>query len=71
MTVANAEEPSLLADLPVQLPGRLRSDPVMRCPAPPRTYDPKGGQPPEHGGEFVFGQPDTWGEPDVRTVTET
>ncbi|RPK56973.1 hypothetical protein EES43_23025 [Streptomyces sp. ADI96-02] len=61
----------LLADLPVELLGRLRSDRVMRRPTPPRIYDPKGGRPPKHGGEFVFGQPDTWGEPDVRTVTET
>jgi hypothetical protein len=26
----------LLADLPVELPGRLRSDRVMQLPAPPR-----------------------------------
>jgi len=61
----------LLADLPLELLGRLRSDRVMRRPTPPRVYDPKGGRPPKHGGEFVFGQPDTWGEPDVRTTTET
>ncbi|GGR62374.1 hypothetical protein GCM10010251_93940 [Streptomyces aurantiogriseus] len=24
-------------------------------PTPPRVYDPKGGRPPKHGGEFVFG----------------
>lgn len=60
-----------LADLPVELLGRLRSDRVMRRPKPPKIYDPKDGRPPKHGGEFVFGQPDTWGEPDVRTVTET
>ncbi|MFD3976045.1 NF041680 family putative transposase [Streptomyces cyaneofuscatus] len=61
----------LLADLPLELLGRLRSDRVMRRPTPPRVYAPKGGRPPKHGGEFVFGQPDTWGEPDVRTTTET
>ncbi|MEV7526795.1 NF041680 family putative transposase [Streptomyces sp. NPDC091371] len=61
----------LLGDLPLELLGRLRSDRVMRRPTPPRVYDPKGGRPPKHGGEFVFGQPDTWGEPDVQTVTAT
>ncbi len=49
----------LLADLPVQILGRLRSDRVMRRPTPPRIYDPKGGRPPKHGGEFVFGDPAT------------
>lgn len=61
----------LLADLPLELLGRLRSDRVMRRPTPPRVYDPKGGRPPKHSAEFVFGQPDTWGEPDIRTTTET
>jgi len=61
----------LLTDLPVELLGRLCSDRVMRRPAPPRIDDPKGGRPPKYGGEFVFRQPDTWGEPDIQTVTET
>jgi hypothetical protein len=51
--------------------GRLRSDRVMRRPTPERVYDPKRGRPPKHGGEFVFGDPGTWQEPDQRTVTET
>lgn len=55
----------------MELLGRLRSDRVMRRPTPPRVYDSKAGRPPRHGGEFVFGQPDTWGEPDVRTATVT
>jgi hypothetical protein len=33
----------------------------------PRTQ----GRPPRHGGQFVFGQPDTWGTPDTETVTDT
>ncbi|MDQ0757686.1 hypothetical protein QF027_000321 [Streptomyces canus] len=33
----------LLAGLPVEILGRLRSDRVMRRPTPPRVYDPKGG----------------------------
>ncbi|MFF7656788.1 transposase [Streptomyces sp. NPDC007983] len=35
----------LLAGLPVEILGRLRSDRVMRWPVPPRVYDPKGGRP--------------------------
>lgn len=61
----------LLADLPVEILGRTRSDRVMRRPTPPRVYDPKGGRPPKHGGEFVFGQPGTWGAEHVVTVTDT
>ena len=60
-----------LRDLPVVVLGWPRSDRVMRRPAPERVYDPKGGRPPKHGREFVFGDPETWGEPDQRTVTET
>jgi hypothetical protein len=29
------------------------------------------GRPPRHGGEFIFADPASWGEPDVSTVTET
>ncbi len=61
----------LLASLPVEILGRLRSDRVMRRPTPPRVYNPKGGRPPKHGGEFVFGQPDTWGAEQAVTVTDT
>ncbi|MFG2993447.1 transposase [Streptomyces sp. NPDC048257] len=52
----------LLADLPVEILGRLRSDRVMRKPVPvPWICPPQGGRPPKHGGEFVFGDPATWG----------
>ncbi len=61
----------LLGDLPVEILGRLRSDRVMRRPTPPRVYDPKGGRPPKHGGEFVFGDPTTWGTEQAMTVTDT
>ncbi|MFG2731024.1 transposase [Streptomyces canus] len=47
----------LLHDLPVEILGRLPSDRVMRRPTPPRVFDLKGGRPPKHGGEFVFGDP--------------
>ncbi|WP_373034366.1 transposase [Streptomyces sp. NRRL B-2790] len=50
----------LLRDLPVQVLARMRSDRVLRRAAPPRQPHILG-RPPRHGGEFVFGQPDTWG----------
>jgi hypothetical protein len=61
----------VLRDLPVELLGRIRSDRVLRLPAPPRCYDPKGGRPPKHGGEFALADPATWPEPAVTTVTDT
>ncbi|MGA4946894.1 NF041680 family putative transposase [Streptomyces cinereoruber] len=60
----------LLRDLPVQVLARMRSDRVLRRPAPPRQPHTRG-RPARHGGEFVFGQPDTWGTPDTETVTDT
>ncbi|MES9512053.1 NF041680 family putative transposase, partial [Streptomyces sp. NPDC000609] len=60
-----------LDGLPVQIPGRIRSDRVMRRPTPPRVYDPKGGRPPKHDGEFVFGDPATWGTEQAATATDT
>ncbi|WP_455409984.1 NF041680 family putative transposase, partial [Streptomyces hiroshimensis] len=65
----------LLADLPIEILGRTRSDRVMRRPAPSREAfhqeHPDGGRPPKHGGEFVFGQPESWGDAQVVTVTGT
>ncbi|MFI5654847.1 NF041680 family putative transposase [Streptomyces anulatus] len=61
----------LLADLPLEVLGRMRSDRVMRRSTPPRVYVPTGGRPPKHGSEFVFGQADTWGQEHAVTVTET
>ncbi|GAA4635394.1 hypothetical protein GCM10023196_080700 [Actinoallomurus vinaceus] len=60
----------LLADLPVQVLARMRSDRVLRRAAPswvPGTL----GRPPRHGGEFVFGDTTTWGTPDVTTTSDT
>jgi DDE superfamily endonuclease len=48
----------VLADLPVELLGRLRSDRVLRLPAPPRRT-PHGGRPPKHGPEFALDTPAT------------
>jgi len=61
----------LLGDLPIEVLGRMRSDRVLRRPTPPRVYAPKGGRPPKHGAEFVFGDPATWGEEQAVTVTDT
>ncbi|GAA3221906.1 hypothetical protein GCM10010468_47350 [Actinocorallia longicatena] len=65
----------LLADLPVEVLARTRSDRVMRRPAPSREeFDlahPLGGRYPKHGSEFVYGDPSTWGVPHAATVTET
>jgi hypothetical protein len=60
----------LLRDLPVQVLARMRSDRVLRRPAPPRLPGTTG-RPLRHGGEFLFADPGSWDEPDVTTVTET
>jgi hypothetical protein len=60
----------LLQDLPVQVLVRMRSDRVLRRAAPPWVPGTKG-RPPRHGTEFVFGDPATWGEPDVTTTSDT
>lgn len=60
----------VLADLPVELLGRIRSDRVLRGPKPPR---PPGatGRPPKHGPEFALNRPTTWPPPQHTTITET
>ena len=60
----------LLADLPVQVLGRLRSDRIFRFPAPPR---PSGatGRPAKHGPEFKLSDPATHPEPAAETSTQT
>jgi DDE superfamily endonuclease len=59
----------LLADLPVKMLVRMRSDRVLRRRAP--AEPPAMGRPPRHGGEFGFGDPASWGDPDAATVTQT
>jgi len=61
----------LLGDLPVEILGRMRSDRVLRRATPARVYHPLGGRPPKHGGEFVFGDPTTWGAEHAVTTTDT
>jgi hypothetical protein len=60
----------LLAELPVEILGRMRSDRVLRRPAPPRAPGTTG-RPPNHGDEFVFGEAATWGAEQVVTTTDT
>jgi DDE superfamily endonuclease len=60
----------LLADLPVELLGRLRSDRVMLLPAPPRPPGAKG-RPRKHGGQLALADPGTWPDPQVTTSTVT
>jgi DDE superfamily endonuclease len=59
-----------LADLPVEILGRLRSDRVLHFPVPAR---PPGtnGRPPRHGRQFTLADPATWPAPPVTTATET
>ncbi len=60
-----------LADLPVELLGRVRSDRVFCRAAPPVSPGPRGGRPPKHGGLFRFSDSHTWHEPAVATSTHT
>jgi DDE superfamily endonuclease len=59
----------LLADLPVELLDRLRSDRVFYVPAPPQ--DGKPGHPPRHGPEFTLSRVATQPVPEVTTLTQT
>jgi hypothetical protein len=60
----------LLADLPVQVLGRLRSDRVMQLPAPLRQPHTTG-RPRKHGGELALADPATWPGAQVTTSTVT
>jgi hypothetical protein len=60
----------LLADLPVELLGRLRSDRVLYFPAPPRLPGATG-RPCRHGAEFKLAGEKTWPAPAVTTLTAT
>ena len=60
----------VLADLPVELVGRLRSDRALRLPTQPR---PPGslGRPRKHGPEIALDKPETWPAPKHITSTAT
>ena len=61
---------SVLADLPVELVGRLRSDRVLRLSKPPRLSGTTG-RPLKHGPEIALDTPATWPTPQHTTSTET
>ena len=60
----------LLAELPVELLGRLRSDRVMGLPAPPRRPG-TNGRPRKHGRELALSDPAAWPDPQITTSTVT
>ena len=60
----------LLADLPVEVLGRLRSDRVMKLPAPPRQPATMG-RPRKHGRQLALADPATWPDPQITTSTVT
>jgi hypothetical protein len=60
----------LLADLPVQLLGRLRADRVLCRPAPPRRPG-RGGRPPRHGPALALAHPQNGPAPQISTTTDT
>jgi hypothetical protein len=60
----------VLADLPVELLGRLRSDRVLRGPRTLRAGRATG-RPPRHGPEFALSAPETWWTPAHTTATDT
>jgi hypothetical protein len=60
----------LLADLPVRVLVRVRSDRVMAFPPPPRRPGTVGRSA-RHGAEFTFKDSRTWPEAAHRTTTQT
>src|SRR3954453_10611864 len=60
----------VLADLPVELLGRLRSDRVLRLPKPPRLPGAIG-RPPKHGPEIALDKPASWPAPQHTPSTDT
>ena len=60
----------LLRDLPVEVPGRLRSDRVMCFPAPPRLPG-TNGRPLRHGAAFKLADERSWPAPAAAASTQT
>ena len=60
----------VLADLPVELVGRLRSDRVLRGPRALRA-GAVTGRPPRHGPDFTLSDSATWWAPTNTTGTDT
>jgi hypothetical protein len=60
-----------LADLPVEILARVRSDRVFLRSAPARPSSPQVGRPAKHGGAVHCDDPSSWHEPTVATTTLT
>jgi hypothetical protein len=60
----------VLADPPVEVVGRIRSDRVMLRPAPPRAPGATG-RPRKHGGVFALAKPNSWHAPEHTTHSDT
>jgi len=60
----------VLADLPVRVLVRVRSDRLLRFPVPERVSG-QGGRPARHGAEFRFANPQTWPESAPTSTTQT
>jgi hypothetical protein len=60
----------LLADLPVEVLGRMRADRVLMLPATDRAPGTRG-RPCRHGEQFHFDDPATWPQPAAQTTTQT
>ncbi|MFI6951541.1 NF041680 family putative transposase [Streptomyces sp. NPDC050422] len=61
----------LLADLPIELVARIRSDRVYYDDPGEPVYRPKGGRPARHGRRLTLAAPDTWREADLHTRNDT
>jgi hypothetical protein len=62
----------LLAELPIELIGRIRADRVMRGPAPPRPGQGRPpGRPRRHGVAMTLADPGSWPAPTTESTTET
>ncbi|WP_165845795.1 NF041680 family putative transposase [Streptacidiphilus pinicola] len=62
---------SLLADLPVEVCGRLRSDRVLARDQAPDNAGTRPGRPRMHGAPFSLAKPATWGDAQIETRSET
>ena len=58
-----------LADLPVVVLVRLRSDRCFYADPPPAAHSPKGGRPRRHGAKFNCADPATWPVPTASHTT--
>lgn len=61
----------LLADLPVEVCGRLRSDRVLARDPAAHNAVPRPGRPRMHGAPFKLADPATWDAPEAQTTTDT